>query len=454
MKSLRYLLALVDGGGNVPPELSAARRLVERGHAVTVLAEDSVAFDVRATGATLRRWVRAPNRPDRRPENDPIRDWECKYPWQFVDRLIKTVFVGPGDDYAHDVRDAIGDLQPSLVMCSMFCLGGMVAAEAAGIPFDVLFPNVYPLPAKGIPPFGIGLRQAHGVIGRLRDRFLNGFIERLWDAKGLAGLNAMRRQHGLPPLAHFLDQLRRARRQLVLTSAAFDFPGTLPTGALYVGPVLDDPAWAEVTPWTPPPGGDPLVLVAMSSTFQDQVGCLQRVVDALGTMPVRGVVTTGFAVDAAVLRPPANVTIVSSAPHRQVLQHAALVVTHGGHGTVMKALAAGVPMVLMPHGRDQGDTSTRVTARGAGVALKRTAGPSTIAKAMRQVLQNASYRAAARQLGETVRRDASSDALLRELEAIPSREERPRTVTESGNAQRAFGEHPSSALHARGQSRD
>ena len=75
MKSLRYLLALVDGGGNVPPELSAARRLVERGHAVTVLAEDSVAFDVRATGATLRRWVRAPNRPDRRPENDPIRDW-------------------------------------------------------------------------------------------------------------------------------------------------------------------------------------------------------------------------------------------------------------------------------------------------------------------------------------------------------------------------------------------
>jgi MGT family glycosyltransferase len=454
MKSLRYLLALVDGGGNVPPELSAARRLVERGHAVTVLAEDSVALDVLATGATLRRWVRAPNRPDRRPENDPIRDWECKYPWQIVDRLIKTVFVGSGRDYAHDVRDAIGDLQPGLVMCSMFCVGGMVAAEAAGIPFDVLFPNVYPLPAKGIPPFGIGLRQAHGVIGRLRDLFLNGFIERLWDAKGLAGLNAMRRQHGLPPLAHFLDQLRRARRQLVLTSADFDFPGTLPTGALYVGPVLDDPAWAEVTPWTPPAGGDPLVLVAMSSTFQDQVGCLQRVVDALGTLPVRGVVTTGLAVDAAVLRPAANVTIVSSAPHRQVLQHAALVVTHGGHGTVMKALAAGVPMVLIPHGRDQGDTATRVTARGAGVALKRTAGPGTIAKAMRRVLRDASYRAAARQLGEAIRRDASSDALLRQLEAIPSGEERPRTVTESGNAQRASGEHPSPALRARGQRGD
>jgi hypothetical protein len=54
MKTHRYLFATVDGGGNVPPELSAARRLVDRGHLVTVLAEDSVAAEVRATGARLR----------------------------------------------------------------------------------------------------------------------------------------------------------------------------------------------------------------------------------------------------------------------------------------------------------------------------------------------------------------------------------------------------------------
>ena len=50
-----------------------------------------------------------------------------------------------------------------------------------------------------------------------------------------------------------------------------------------------------------------------------------------------------------------------------------VVVTHGGHGTVMKALAAGVPLVILPHGRDQADTAARVTARSAGIALKRTA---------------------------------------------------------------------------------
>jgi hypothetical protein len=70
---------------------------------------------------------------------------------------------------------------------------------------------------------------------------------------------------------HFLDQVRSARRQLVLTTPDFDFPATLPAGARYVGPVLDDPLWAE-TSWTPPAGGAPLVLAAMSSTFQDQIG--------------------------------------------------------------------------------------------------------------------------------------------------------------------------------------
>jgi hypothetical protein len=253
MNARTYLFALVDGGGNVSPELSAARRLVERGHLVIVLAEDSVAGEVRATGAMLRPWVHAPNRPDRRPEHDPARDWECRYPWQLIERLAGTLFVGPAPGYAQDVRDAIAETRPQLVVCSMFCLGGMVAAEAARLPFDVLLPNIYPLPAKGLPPFGIGLPPARGAGGRLRDRALNAFLERLWDSKGLAGLNALRRQHGVTPLPHFLDQARHARRQLVLTSRAFDFAAVLPAGARYVGPILDDPLWAAGVPWDPLP---------------------------------------------------------------------------------------------------------------------------------------------------------------------------------------------------------
>jgi MGT family glycosyltransferase len=416
-----YLFALVDGGGNVPPELSAARQLLARGHTVTVLAEDSVMEDVRATGAEIIRWLRAPNRKDRRPEHDPARDWECKYPWQLVDRIAKTLIVGPAADYAHDVSEAINRHRPDAVICSMFCVGGMVAAEAAGIPFVALFANVYPLPADGLPPFGTGLRPARGPLGRSRDRVLNRVTEYLWDASGLSQLNALRRQYGLAPVSHTLDQVRSARRQLVQTSADFDFPWRLPASVHYVGPVLDDPVWAQ-TSWMPPAGDTPLVLVALSSTFQDQVGCLQRVLDALATLAIRGVMTTGPAVDATELHPPANVAILERAPHQHILRHAALLVTHGGHGTAMKGLAAGVPMVLLPHGRDQGDTATRVTMRGEGIALKRTAPSSTIAAEVRRVLQNGSYRTAAQRLGEIIRRDAQRDALVRELESIAAGE--------------------------------
>ncbi|HMF93435.1 MAG TPA: nucleotide disphospho-sugar-binding domain-containing protein [Vicinamibacterales bacterium] len=328
------------------------------------------------------------------------------------------MLVGPAAAYAHDVSDALRETRPDLVACSMFCFGGMVAAEGAGIPFDVLLPNIYPFPAPGLPPFGLGLQPAHGLTGRIRDRVLNGVAERLWNAKGLARLNALRCRFGLPPLIRLFDQIARARRQLVQTSASFDFPARLPSNACYVGPVLDEPVWAESSPWTAPLTGGPLVLVALSSTFQDQLGCLQRIVDALTAIPVRTLVTTGPAVDPTALRSSPGVTIVRSAPHREVLWQAALAITHGGHGTVMKALAAGVPMVVLPHGRDQADTAARITARGAGIALARTASCDAIRGTVQHVLRNDSFTHAARRLGEVIRRDAEGNALVDELEAI------------------------------------
>ena len=418
MTNHSYLFALVDGGGTVPPELGVVRRLVERGHRVTVLAEDSMADDVRATGATLRPWTSAPNRPDRKPENDPYRDWECKTPMQLFKRLLDTQFVGPAPAYAADTLEAIADDRPDLVVCSFFAVGAMVGAEAAGLPFDVMFPNPYMLPAPGMPPMGLGLKPASGALGSLRDRALNGLTGRGW-AKGLPGLNEVRAAHGLAPLGAFFDQILSARRLLVLTSPDFDFPAELPANVRYVGPVLDDPAWAD-TPWAAPAGDDPLVLVALSSTFQDHADCLQRIVDALGSLPVRGLVTTGPAVDADTIDAPPNVLVVPAAPHSEVLKSAAAVVTHGGHGTVIRALAADVPLLVLHHGRDQADNAVRVTARGAGLQVKRSASPAAIAKAVRSLLDDPSYREGAARLGRSVRRDAASDVLMTELEDLPA----------------------------------
>lgn len=414
-----YLFALVDGGGTVPPEMAAARRLVERGHDVTVLAEDSMRAEVDATGARFRRWERATNRLSRDPNDDPYRDWECKNPMELFSRLLDLQFVGPAADYAADTTAAIEEVRPDLVVCSMFSLGSMVAAEAAGVPFDILLPNVYLLPADGMPPFGLGLRPARGPVGRTRDRTIRAFANRAWD-KGLPRLNEVRRAHGLDDLDDLWGIAGRARRHLVLTSAEFDFPATLPPNARYVGPVLDDPTWSDVG-WSKPDGDGPLVLVGLSSTFQDHVGTIQRVVDALAELPVQAIVTTGPAVDPHEIRTVPRVVVVRSAPHSEILREADLVVTHGGHGTVVKALAAGVPLVILPHGRDQADNAARVTARGAGRAVKRSASPKAIAAAVRAVIDDPDYTARAQLLGESIRRDAASGLLVAELEQLPQR---------------------------------
>jgi UDP:flavonoid glycosyltransferase YjiC (YdhE family) len=101
------------------------------------------------------------------------------------------------------------------------------------------------------------------------------------------------------------------------------------------------------------------------------------------------------------------------------LKHAHAVVTHGGHGTVMKTLAAGVPMVVMPHGRDQKDNGVRIRARGAGLVLPRNASSRRIATALQRVLDDSSFTDNARSLGTVIYRDAHTDDLLTALQDLP-----------------------------------
>ncbi|MFE3022526.1 glycosyltransferase [Nocardia tengchongensis] len=378
-----YLVALTGSGGTVPPELGVVRRLVRRGHRVTVLAEESLAEAVAATGARLR--PRA------------------------------------GAGFARDTADEIDAERPDLVLASFFAFGAMVAAQACEVPFSVLIPGVYPLPVEGEPPPGTGFGRAHGPAGRLRDRLVGSLVQRRWDEELLPKLNALRADFGLDRLAHYQDQARLARRQLVLSSAAFDFPGQGPDGVRWVGPILDEPDWVADTSWTQTDGGDPLVLVALSTTFQRQTDCLQRISEALGQLPVRGVITTGPAVDPAEIHAPPNVTVLRAAPHREIMRHASLVITHGGHGTLMKSFAADLPVVVLPHGRDTADNAARVRAHRAGIVLPRTATPQRIARAVRHTLRTPAHYRAAAELGRAIRQDGRGQALLRELEPSPER---------------------------------
>jgi len=129
-------------------------------------------------------------------------------------------------------------------------------------------------------------------------------------------------------------------------------------------------------------------------------------------------VTTGPAIGVDEISAPPNVIVVASAPHSQVLPHAAAVITHGGHGTVLKTLAAGVPLVVMPLGRDQRDNAARVVHHGAGLRVRRSAKPGTIAAATRRVLDEPQFAVAARRLAVDIADDLASDRAVEELELL------------------------------------
>lgn len=421
---MHYLFALWDGGGTVPPELGAARRLIGRGHTVSVLGDPTLAADIAATGADFRPWRQAPHRRSQAHEDDLIKDWECTSPTQVLPRLLDRLIAGPAAAFAAEVRAAHGERPADAVVASGTLLGALAGAESLGVPAVALMSNVYNRPTPGLPPFGTGLRPARGPIGRARDRALNAVVGRMWQ-RGLPALNAARRDLGLDPLDDLWAQLDRVARVLVLTSPAFDLPATLPENVRYVGPVLDDPAWAE--PVEPPAGAEPLVLVGLSSThMKGQVAVLRRVVEALNTLPVRAVVTTGLGTDQAEVPGNDRVMVVRSAPHAALLPRASAMVTHAGHGTLLKTLAAGVPAVCLPMGRDQRDNVVRAERHGAVVRVRPGAAPDRIAAAVRRVLDDPSYRRGAQVLGERLRADADSTALVHELEAVAMERSRPR----------------------------
>ena len=283
------------------------------------------------------------------------------------------------------------------------------------MPCIVLGATINVVPAPGVPPFGMGLMPPATEEERREQDELAAQVVAAWD-EALPALNAARAEHGLAPLEHVLDQGRSAARMLVMTSSAFDFVGPLPPTVKYVGPRLDDLGAAG--DWTPPPGDDPLVLVALSSDYQGQEDLLERIVAAGDGVPARFVVTTGHGIDPSSLRGGSNVQIMRTAPHSEVLRHASLVITHCGHGVTIKALAAGVPLVCLPMGRDQLDVAARVVHAGAGVRLDQAAPPDEIASAARRVLADDSYRDAAERIAAAIAEETASDMAVEEIEAV------------------------------------
>jgi MGT family glycosyltransferase len=178
------------------------------------------------------------------------------------------------------------------------------------------------------------------------------------------------------------------------TDQVFDlsFAG-LPEQHHYVGPLgIWEPAHERPAYLDEP--GDPWVLVSISSQMQDDVPMAGEALTALADRPVRVILTIGRDHDASELSVvPANARVEELISHAAVLDEARLFISHAGHGSVMKALWHGVPLVLVPWGRDQPGVAARALALGvARVVPREEASAATIADAADGVLADRQIR--------------------------------------------------------------
>jgi UDP:flavonoid glycosyltransferase YjiC (YdhE family) len=305
------------------------------------------------------------------------------------------------------------------VLTDVGLVGSAVGAEAAGIPCALLSPTISVRPLPGVPALQSGLGPPRDAEACVKVAAANEQFAAAMNA-WLPMLNAARQNFGLAPFGHVMELFDRPARHLLAVSAAFDYPHhALPPNLRYIGPLLESYDWTK--PWQPPwpqESTRPRALVSFSTTDQNQTEALQRTVNALALAGIDGVATVGPALDPGKLQAPDNVALLPSAPHDAVMQEVSVVVTHGGHGTASRALWRGLPLLVMPMGRDQDDIAARVVFHGAGLVLPSTAPATEIAAALTRLVCEPPFRAAARRLGAAITEEIAATRLVDEMEAI------------------------------------
>lgn len=292
----------------------------------------------------------------------------------------RAEFDGP------DAAAALAAVAPDAAIIDINAWGASAAAQAWGGPWASFSPYIPPIESAGTPPFGPGAPLWPGPLGRMRDAVLRRFVQGQLAKRYLGPLNAVRGAHGLAAVGSVDAFFRAAPLMLVTTSEPFDYPhadwlpAIRPVGALAWEPPCPVPAWAEEP-------GAPFVLVTTSSEYQGDEVLARAAVDGLAGGPYRVVVTMPAGV--ADLGPlPPNVRVERFVPHSAVLSRAVAAVTHGGMGATQKALAAGVPVVVVPFGRDQLEVAARAVHARAGVRLaKDRLTPERLRRAVQQAAE-------------------------------------------------------------------
>lgn len=366
---VRVLLASTAGAGHVGPLLPFAAAARARGDEVVLAGPPSLEPAARAAGLPFH----AGAEPEPR-ETAAIRERFAEAPPDEAARLINRELFGRlcTEAMLPAIERLVADWRPDLVLRDPCDFASALAAERAGLPHAQV---------------AISLAAVE------------------WSSIDLAE----------PALARFgpaLSDAVRAAPYLTRFPAPLDpspFPRTMRVRETASPPRRDDPDRAL-----------PLVYATLGSEAGRVVGgaaAHRTLASAFAGLPVRVLLTTGRDVDPAALEPlPPNVRAERWAPQAEAIAEAALVVCHGGSGTVLGALAAGVPLVMAPLFADQPRNARLVERAGAGLRVEgdRAAGAAAALASAEQI------RAAVEQALADPRLRPAAARIAAELAAAPS----------------------------------
>jgi MGT family glycosyltransferase len=304
---------------------------------------------------------------DPRIEAMPLDDWKATNPKAALQRAL-AVFAWRAEYEVGDLRKAIVDESPDVVIVDANCWGAAAVAEASGLPWVSFYAFLPYLRSRGVPPWGPGLKPLPGVVGRVRDALVRPRVSGVFNKAILGPLNRIRAQVGVPPVGSADEFVLRPPLKLVATAQPFDYPHPDWDDSIQlIGACAFDPAPTAVPEWLTAIDR-PIVLVSTSSERQGDIDMARMAITALADEPVHVVATFPAGVPDEITVP-ANATVREFVPHSVVLDRAACAITHGGMGTTQKALVRGVPVCVVPQGRDQFEVARRVEVARCGTRL-------------------------------------------------------------------------------------
>lgn len=396
---LRLLVAAFGDAGHAFPAVGLARALADRGHDVLVETWEHWRDVVEGAGLGF----------------TAAQEYKTFPP------------PPPGSADGPSVADAALALVPlmeserfDVVVSDILTVAPALAAERAGLRRATLIPHVYPVHEPGLPFFAFGARPARTAIGRAVWRGgLPVLVAGL--RRGRDELNRSRAVVGLAPVARLHGGISE-QLALVATYPQLEYPRRWPAHVHVTGPIGFELPHPDVEL---PAGEGPVVLVAPSTAQDPECRLVRVALEALADEPVRVIATTNRQRPQEPLpAAPSNARVVEWLSYSQVMPQASLVICHGGHGTVARALGAGVPVLCCPAVGDMSENAARVAWAGAGLMLPwRLTVPAAVRAAVRRLLTDGSFGERAREIAAwAAANDGAGRAaeLVEELALIPA----------------------------------